>query len=157
MKAGIAEVIATWFYVGTIPKAPGTCGALAGVLLVFLLHRYAFFVSLHFAILAVLLLPLMVWASNVVIGATGVKDPQVIVADEVLGQVIAFLPVTEYGWMSGLAALGLFRLFDIWKPFPVNVLERLPRGWGVMMDDVMAGVYAALGVYIGKHFLMLPF
>jgi phosphatidylglycerophosphatase A len=156
MKLALAEVIATWFYIGTVPKAPGTAGALAGVLLVFLLHRYAFFVNVHFALLALVLLPAMVWASSYLCGAMGLKDPQLIVADEVLGQIIAFAPVTLFNAWDYLAAFVLFRTFDIWKPFPVNLLEKLPKGWGVMMDDVMAGLYAALVIYIGQNFLNLP-
>ncbi|WP_031498740.1 phosphatidylglycerophosphatase A [Bryobacter aggregatus] len=152
MRFAIAEVIATSFYAGYTPKAPGTAGALFGVLLVYLLHRYAFFIDIHFALLsAVLLLP-SIWASNQMIDTLQLKDPQCIVIDEVLGQVIAFTAVVQYSWLSYLVAFLLFRAFDIWKPFPVNMFEKLPRGLGVMADDLMAGVYAAFVIYLLRNF-----
>jgi phosphatidylglycerophosphatase A len=80
------------------------------------------------------------------------KDPQIVVVDEVLGQWIALAGARTLGWQSYLAAFALFRLFDIWKPPPVRQLERLHGGLGIVADDVMAGVYAALVLFLAGCF-----
>lgn len=101
-----------------------------------------------------------VWAAARVARQLGHSDPQVVIVDEISGQWIAFLPLCLIGietfvnqhragtWTSGwqyfLAGFILFRVFDIWKPWPVRVAERLPGGWGIMADDWVAGIYAAL-------------
>lgn len=156
MKLAIAEVIATSFYAGYVPKAPGTAGAAAGVLLVFLLHHFAHFTPLHLLGFIVLSLVPAVWATNCLIDAMQTKDPQCVVVDEVLGQMLAFLTAKLDQPASYLLAFVLFRIFDIWKPFPVNLLEKLPRGMGVIADDLMAGLYAALVIYLLRNFLNLP-
>ncbi len=84
------------------------------------------------------------WAAGVTAIASGRKDPQFVVIDEVIGTWIAMAGALRYNWGAYLAALALFRLFDIWKPAPVRQLESLPGGWGINLDDVMAGIYAAL-------------
>jgi phosphatidylglycerophosphatase A len=78
----------------------------------------------------------------------GVKDPQGVVVDEVIGQWITLAGAGTLDWKSYLAAFALFRLFDIWKPPPVRQLEALPGGWGINADDAMAGVYAALVLWV---------
>jgi phosphatidylglycerophosphatase A len=83
-------------------------------------------------------------AATIVARESGRKDPQMVVIDEVAGQSIALL-LSPADWRHGLIALALFRLFDITKPFPVRQLENLPEGWGIVFDDVAAGLYA-LGV-----------
>ena len=82
-----------------------------------------------------------VWAAGVMETATGSHDPSEIVIDEVAGMWIALIgiPIT---WPGMVAAFLLFRLFDIWKPGPIDRLQNLPGGWGVMMDDVAAGALA---------------
>ena len=80
------------------------------------------------------------------------KDPQFVVVDEVIGQWIALAGAASLNWKSFLAAFALFRLFDIWKPPPVRQLESLPGGWGINLDDVMAGVYAALVLWAAARF-----
>ncbi len=80
-------------------------------------------------------------ASGIIARELGKKDPSEVVIDEVAGQLIALIAVPIH-WKSALAALILFRVFDILKPPPVRNLEALPRGWGIMMDDVAAGFYA---------------
>jgi len=156
MRFAIAEVIATTFYAGYTPKAPGTAGALVGVLLAFLLHRFAHFTPYHLAGFVVVFLLPSIWATNVLIDTLKLKDPQCVVVDEVLGQMLAFFTCDLDRPISYLLAFVLFRAFDIWKPFPVNLFEKLPRGLGVIADDLMAGVYAAFVVYILRHFLNLP-
>jgi len=156
MKLAIAEAIGTSFYAGYMPKAPGTAGAAVGVLVVYLLHRFAYFNSYDLGWFVLVALVPCIWASNVLIEALNSKDPQCIVADEVLGQMVSFIGVDLSKPLSYLVAFGLFRAFDIWKPYPVNLFERLPGGYGVMMDDLMAGIYAAGVMYLLRHFLNLP-
>ena len=96
---------------------------------------------------AALLVP-GIWAAHRVADATGSKDPGIIVVDEVVGQWIPLGGATELNWKSWLLALLLFRTMDIIKPPPARQLEALPGGFGVMADDVMAGIYAALVLYL---------
>ncbi len=156
MKSAIAEVWATAFYAGYVPKAPGTAGALVGLALAFVLHQYAFFVNFHFPALALAFLLPSVWAANVVIAETKLKDPQMVVMDEVLGQWVVFAGAAQFTPLTYVVAFALFRLFDIWKPFPVNLFERAPGGWGVMLDDLMAGLYGAFFLWILREFAGLP-
>jgi hypothetical protein len=84
--------------------------------------------------------------------AGGMKDPQFVVVDEVVGQWLALAGARALNWKAWLAAFVLFRLFDIWKPFPVRQLESLPGGVGIVADDLMAGVYAALVLFLAGWF-----
>jgi phosphatidylglycerophosphatase A len=87
-----------------------------------------------------------------------VRDPQWIVIDEVSGQLITyhlFFLVMPLYWKTYLLGFILFRAFDIWKPFPARQLERLPGGWGIMADDWMAGIYAAIVLRVALHFRVL--
>lgn len=82
---------------------------------------------------------------------SGLKDPSLVVIDEVAGQAIALIGAPVFGWKYALAAFILFRAFDILKPPPIRQLESLPRGWGIMMDDVGAGALACLLLQIAFH------
>jgi phosphatidylglycerophosphatase A len=89
-------------------------------------------------------------AATIVARESGREDPGFVVVDEVAGQWIALIGVRP-DWAHALLALALFRLFDIWKPWPVRLLERLPGGWGIMLDDVAAGVLAlGVGLVVGR-------
>ncbi len=147
-----ATLLATWFGCGYSPKAPGTAGSLAALLMAIALHRYLGFTPLDFLLLAAILFLPAVWAAGVTARASGLKDPQFVVVDEVVGQWIALAGAASLNWKSFLAAFALFRLFDIWKPPPVRQLESLPGGWGINLDDVMAGVYAALVLWAAARF-----
>ena len=92
------------------------------------------------------------WAAGVVARASGIEDPGFVVVDEVLGQWIALAGLARWGAIGVSAAFLLFRLFDIWKPPPVRQLEALPGGLGIILDDVMAGVYAALVLFLAGCF-----
>ena len=142
-----AILLATWFGCGLSPKAPGTVGSLAAALIGILLYEKAGFAWWHFLVLAALFFAPATWAAGVTARVMKLKDPQIVVIDEVLGQWIAFVAAGRFHWAGYLAAFALFRLFDIWKPPPVRQLERLPGGLGINMDDVMAGVYAALVLF----------
>ena len=84
--------------------------------------------------------------------AVRMKDPGFVVVDEVIGQWIAIAGAHSVNWKSYLGAFALFRLFDIWKPPPVRQLEALPEGLGIVADDAMAGVYAALVLFLAGWF-----
>jgi phosphatidylglycerophosphatase A len=152
----LAFWIATWFGCGYMPKAPGTAGAAAGVVIAWILHAYTGAPGVWMAYLAVLFTLPAVWASDVVANSVasqgGKKDPQIVVVDEVLGVWVTLAGATALNWKSWLLAFGLFRLFDIWKPQPVRWFERLPGGLGIVADDVMAGVYGALVLFAAGWF-----
>ena len=147
-----ATLLATWFGCGYSPKAPGTAGSLAALAIAIVLHHYLGFTPLHFLLLAAILFLPAVWAAGVTARACGLEDPQFVVVDEVVGQWIALAGAASLNWKSFLGAFALFRLFDIWKPPPVRQLESLPGGWGINLDDVMAGVYAALVLWVAARF-----
>jgi phosphatidylglycerophosphatase A len=129
--------------------------------------------------LMVILAAIGVWSASRTADFSGIKDPQFVVIDEVAGQhltlMLPLIPIalphlTEHmdfsayaifftlslvNWKYLLLGFVLFRLFDIWKPFPVRQLERLPRGWGIMADDWMAGIYAAILLRVALHFGLL--
>jgi phosphatidylglycerophosphatase A len=152
MRIKLANLISTWFGAGYFPKAPGTAGSIAALAIGILLHRYAAFGQWQFAVLAAVTFLPAVWAAGVTAAATGITDPHFVVIDEVIGTWIALAGARAYNWKSYLAALALFRLFDIWKPPPVRQLEALPGGWGINLDDVMAGVFAALVLFLAGRF-----
>jgi phosphatidylglycerophosphatase A len=144
MRLTVANWISTWFGCGRARVAPGTVGSAAAVGIAILLHRYAGLTGWPFLAMAAALFLPAVWAAGVSARAAGIEDPGFVVVDEVIGQWIALAGARTLNWGTFLAAFALFRLFDIWKPPPVRQLEALPGGWGINVDDVMAGVYAAL-------------
>lgn len=148
----LANLISTWFGCGRSPIAPGTAGSAAAIVMAICIEHFAALPPYAFAILAMLLLAPAIWAADVSARAAKLKDPQFVVVDEVVGQWIALAGARSLNWKSYLAAFALFRLFDIWKPAPVRQLERLPRGWGINADDAMAGIYAALVLFVAGCF-----
>ena len=143
-----AWTVATFFGAGFGKPGPGTWGSVAAVLLwagvAWGIHPAAQTLLLVLLAGIALTLILGIPASTLVARESGRKDPQFVVVDEVAGQWIALLG-SHASWQHALIALVLFRLFDITKPFPVRQLESLPEGWGIVCDDVAAGLYA-LGV-----------
>jgi len=139
MKAKIAALIATFLNVGNIRYAPGTFGSLATIPILILMRRYPGFLPL----LSIFVLCLGIWAADIVAKKSGLKDPSKVVIDEVCGMMVSFLwiPITAATLVWGFL---LFRLFDILKPPPIKRLEKLPGGYGIMLDDVLAGVYVNL-------------
>ena len=107
---------------------------------------------IEFGILGVLLAIPGIWAAGVTAREIKSKDPQIVVVDEVVGQWITLAGATAVNWHSFVLAFALFRIFDIWKPAPVRQLERLPGGIGIVADDMMAGVYAALVLLLAGRF-----
>lgn len=139
----LARLVASGFGSGLSPKAPGTAGALAAVLI---------------GVPLWLVSPWLMVGAIVVAGVAGVwaipraggdHDPGWVVIDEFVGMWIAMLAMPSVWW--AVPAFALFRLFDIWKPGPVDWVQRWPGAWGVMADDVLAGVAAALCVLAAKE------
>jgi phosphatidylglycerophosphatase A len=143
-----AWTVATFFGAGLGKPGPGTWGSVATVLVwaayAKLLHPTPQALALALTAGIILAIALGVPASTIVARESGRKDPQIVVIDEVAGQAIPLL-FSPVDWRHALIALVLFRLFDIIKPFPARQLENLPEGWGIVFDDVAAGLYA-LGV-----------
>jgi phosphatidylglycerophosphatase A len=144
----LALTIATWFGCGYFPCGPGTIGSLAAVMIAVILGRYGIGRDALAISIAILLLP-AIWAASRTALMVGRKDPGLVVVDEVLGQWVTLLGAPARSWKVFVAAFALFRLFDIWKPWPVRNLERIPAGTGIVADDLAAGVYGALILYVG--------
>lgn len=150
----MSQLIATVFYVGYLRPAPGTWGSLAALPVAYVIAALGGFWGLVICTLAVFFAG--VWATAEMTKGQDDHDPSEIVIDEVAGQWIALMPViwgaTNHGvaltalWPGWLAGFVLFRLFDIWKPGPVGWADRRGDAMGVMLDDVIAGIFAALGV-----------
>lgn len=149
LLASPAGWIACGFGSGLVPKAQGTFGSAAAILPWLLLRA----LSLPAYLLVVLaVFALGVWACNVAGRLLGVDDHRSLVIDEFVGQWVALLPALFAPWWIVLAGFVLFRLFDVWKPWPIGWLDRrLKSGMGVMVDDVVAGVFAALALAVLMH------
>lgn len=136
--------LATGCGLGWIPFAPGTFGSLGGLVLVYGLNHLPIggYIAAEVAFIL-----LGVWICTRAGQLLGKVDPGSVVWDEIAAFPIVFAGVVLTPWTAVIGFVW-FRLFDISKPFPVNRLEKLPAGWGVMADDLMAGVYAALGLHV---------
>ncbi|MDQ2747447.1 MAG: phosphatidylglycerophosphatase A [Acidobacteriota bacterium] len=153
--------------VGYLPFAPGTYGSIVGVLIYLLFGWLENNAAVNFGangwmpaqitawihvfnlIIFTLYCFLGIWAANRATILFGKKDPQKVVVDEVIGQLIVFLFIPfETHWYFVLAGFLLFRLFDIWKPYPIRSLENLPAGLGICADDILAGIYGGVGLII---------
>jgi phosphatidylglycerophosphatase A len=140
-------LIGTWFGCGYFPKGPGTAGSLAAILIAWPLWRLGLN-SLGFAALSIVALWPAIHAAGVVAVKTGRKDPPIVVVDEVLGQWLTLGGALRLNWRSFLFAFVLFRLFDILKPPPIRLIEQVPGGAGIVLDDMAAGIYAALVLFL---------
>lgn len=148
MKNSLARILATWFGCGYSPVAPGTVGAAAAVVIAYLLG----WDRVTNGIAGVLVGLIGIVAATLEAQSSGRKDPGHVVIDEVAGQWITLAGATAFNWKSYLIGFLLFRLFDIWKPAPVRQLERLPTGTGIIADDLMAGVYGAVVLYLAGFY-----
>ncbi len=140
MKRHLAWVLGTWFGCGLVPVAPGTAGSIGAMPLYFVLRSWGGVAAVLVG--AILITIIGIWSGNVIAKETNTKDPQRVVIDEVAG-VLFSLAACNDDWRWALGGLVAFRVFDSLKPWPVNLLERLPRGWGIVLDDVGAGAYVA--------------
>lgn len=140
-----AWTVATFFGAGLGKPGPGTWGSVAAVLL-WAVYAFGAHPSAHSLLIALLTgiaasVAFGVPAASIAARESGRDDPGFVVIDEVAGQWIALLGGSAT-WQHALLALTLFRLFDIFKPFPIRRIEMLPEGWGIVFDDVAAGLYA---------------
>jgi phosphatidylglycerophosphatase A len=145
MKDLVATAVATGLGSGYAPLAPGTAGSLVGLALFWPVYHLTLAGQ---AVATALVFALGVAAAGHVAGRLRIEDPGLVVADEVVGMWVSLLglPLT---WVTAAAGFVLFRVFDVFEPYPARDLERLPGGWGIMCDDVMAGVYANLLLRVG--------
>jgi phosphatidylglycerophosphatase A len=142
----VAHVLSVWFGCGHAPFAPGTAGTLGAIPLYLLLRPHGPGVV---AIAAVLVTAIGIWSSGRVERRLRIEDPQIVCIDEVAGVLITWIvaPPTARALITGFVA---FRVFDHLKPWPANVLQRLPGGPGIMLDDVAAGVWGAAVLLAGR-------
>ena len=151
-----AWTVATFFGAGLGKPGPGTWGSVAAVLIwggvAWGIHPAPQILVLLLLAGIVLTLLLGIPAATIVARESGLHDPQFVVIDEVAGQWIALIG-SHANWRHALIALLLFRIFDITKPFPVRQLEQLPKGWGIVFDDVAAGLYALGVAWLLHHWI----
>ena len=167
-KLGVAprfhEAFSTGFYTGLLPGAPGTYAAFTALLLWYVL--YIFLPPVWTTIVTIFLIVSVTiagaWTSTEMEKYWG-PDPRAVVIDEYVGCWIPLLvapcatATSDWTWLMGLLGFGLFRLIDITKPLGCRAIERkFPAGWGVMMDDVLAGFYSLIIVLIVKWIFQLP-
>lgn len=146
----IPKLLATSFGAGFLPVAPGTWGALVAIILWLPLYIWASPAFTVIATIAAALLYFVVgtWASNIAEKYWG-KDPVVACADETVGQWVSLIPITCLcPWWEILVSFVLFRFFDIAKPLGIRSMEKLPGGLGMMADDILAGIYSAVIIYV---------
>jgi len=151
-----ATVIATFFGVGRLRPGPGSWGSAATVLLWAIVAHSISATSQPAAasVLALMAVLIGIPAATRVSRASGLKDPQFVVIDEVAGQLISFIGI-PISWKTLLAGFILFRVFDILKPPPVRQLERIPEGAGIVLDDLGAGLYALAVMHLVVHIRLL--
>ena len=141
------ELFVTFGFIGYIPWAPGTCASWGTLCILYLLYTIVpqYFLILTLLI-ALLLFILGVFITSYFIQKWNNTDPSNIVIDECIGIMMSFLFISPslYTFLGGFI---LFRLLDIFKPWPIYLLEQFPKGWGVMLDDVVAGIITALVLY----------
>ncbi len=147
----VARLLATTLYSGYFPVAPGTVGAAAAVLLIWFAGLEQGFPLLGLVLLTTLL---GVWAAGRVENLWQEEDPSRVNLDEVAGMMVSLLFLPRTGMVFILAFIA-FRFFDILKPVPVSTAERLPHGWGIMADDIMAGIYTNIILQLVVHFELI--
>lgn len=139
-KDQVIQVLATGFGAGLSPVAPGTMGTLVGLVICLFSYPLAWPLRLLYV---VAISSVSVYVAGQAEKLYGKTDDQRIVIDEIAGLQVTMLPVAITG-LHLLLAFVLFRIFDIWKPFPLKHFQKFPGGWGVVVDDLGAGVYAGI-------------
>ena len=138
----LATFLASGFGVGFIPVAPGTFGSALGVGIVWLLSLTGISQAWYAAVCVAVFLA-GVPCSRRAAEAAGAKDPGWVVIDEIAAILFVFITV-PFNLVTAILGFLVFRVFDIAKPYPIRLLEKLPHGWGIMTDDVAAGFYTGL-------------
>ena len=146
-------MISTWFYTGLFPIAPGTMGSIAALPLAWLIIEHAEKFGLANATLIVFVIGL--WSSREYMNETGKTDPGEVVVDEVAGQWLVCLMIVDNNHVGQyILALLAFRIFDIMKPWPVSHFDKRHDAYGVMMDDVVAGILGAAVLYAVNTYVL---
>ena len=148
-KEKIADFLASGFYVGKVPFAPGTIGTLVAIPIMLIYWPKG--VGVQFLITTAIFL-IGFWAATVIVGDTTGKDkseidPDFIVIDEIAGYMVAMIGI-ELTPIHLLIAFVLFRIYDIFKPPPIKWFEKLPSGLGIMADDIIAGIYVLIIMHL---------
>jgi phosphatidylglycerophosphatase A len=146
MKA-LATAFATFLGVGFFPVAPGTAATAAGIALVFLLQ----FSLIGYLAVLMVLLAVSIPVCSYLESTLNQKDPGIIVVDEVVGVMVALLGFS-LSWPIVIIGFFLFRAFDMFKIYPINRFEALPGGWGIVLDDVMAGLYTNIALHVAVKY-----
>ena len=137
LRVELSEWLATCFKIGHLPIAPGTWGSLVAIIGWWLWLQYLD--PLVFIVLIIAIFAIGVLTTNTIIAHTGEKDPSRVIIDEVAGQWLGLLILPD-GMLYIVGAFVLFRFLDIFKPWPIRQMEQFPKGWGVMLDDTLAGL-----------------
>tara|TARA_B110000438_G_C15457819_1_gene497518 strand:- start:116 stop:628 length:513 start_codon:yes stop_codon:yes gene_type:complete len=147
-SAKTARILATWFGVGLLPKAPGTWGSLVALPIGYGVISWA---NLElFCILIVLIFIIGIWSSSIASNEIGTTDPSEIVIDEVVGQSIVLITIPPNIILYFFGFI-LFRFFDIIKPWPVSWADKqIKGGFGIMIDDVLAAIFAVVILWLGQ-------
>jgi len=155
------RLLTSCFGLGRLPLAPGTWASMPPMIVFVVMAESgapAMLISVIMAIIVLIASAVCIKFAPYAIAATGKTDPREVVADEVAGQALTLIPVAALSpaniWTAAILAFLLFRLFDIVKPWPIRRLEMLPAGWGILADDLLAGVYAAALILFLKYALV---
>ena len=151
MISKLANWFSTVLKVGYLPIAPGTWGSLVALLIWYVIIGHISSTTLIILILTIFVFG--VYTSSITERQMDKKDPSVVVIDEWVGQWIALLFLPK-SLLWGFVAFAIFRLFDIWKPYPIKTLDNMPSGWGIMLDDVLAGIYALVVVSVLRTWII---
>jgi phosphatidylglycerophosphatase A len=145
IKGRVIILFATWFFTGLIPLAPGTWGSLAALPFAACAYGFSLLSScISLALILIISIPVAGGAAQIML----MDDPPSVVIDEATG-IFVTLFLIPISWMSVTAGFVLFRIFDILKPFPVGMIDKKVRGGtGIVLDDVMAGIYANVAMRI---------
>ncbi len=143
--------IATGFYSGYLPKAPGTWGSLVGLLLFFLLHTLS--LQIYLAVVAAIFV-IGTFAAGEAEKIMDRKDPGLVVIDEIVGILITMIAIPATPLAMALGFI-LFRIFDIFKPFPIRLIDqRFHGGLGIMLDDIVAGIFSLIILQLIIRFIL---
>lgn len=150
MRLKISEWIATCFKVGYLPFAPGTWGSVFAILLWWVLLKDLN--TYIFGAIIIIFLLIGIVVSNIIIDQSGDHDPSYIIIDELVGQWLALFLIPD-GFFNIAISFILFRFFDIIKPWPIRLIEKLPKGLGVMSDDLTAGLITLVLIQVINIYL----
>ena len=144
----LAKCLATYCYIGLLPKMPGTWGSIFAIPLAWFLYQLG---KIPYVVAFILLTLLGIWASKVYSERVGNEDPDEVVIDEVAGILSVFFFVKPDP-LTLFLSLILFRIIDIFKPPPIGILEKIPHGVGIMVDDILAGILTGILLLLLERF-----